>query len=219
MSPDTGLEVIKEMEDANFSPIKKHCKYFQNMNSSKLLFGKEKDIKEIKEIKEEKHLEEEKVSADNTQGYVASKMRRGTVAIKQPTRLELGLVDDKKVPKAFNKLRQENERHTGTKYTTLGNNSFKSTSSRLKKPESKFKRPVENQIKSPSNRITGLKNLNRTATMLNLGTSIKRPSTTRASNRPGITKQLAQTPKAVLFNKSIKKGMSQEQKNELEIKK
>jgi hypothetical protein len=216
MSPDTGLEVIKEMEDANFSPIKTHSKYFQNMNSSKLLFGKEKDIKEIKE---EKHLEEEKVPIDNTQGYVASKMRRGTVAIKQPTRLELGLVDDKKVPKAFNRLRQENERHTGTKYTNLGNNSFKSTSSRLKKPDSKFKRPVENQIKSPSNRITGLKNLNRTATTLNLGTSIKRPATTRALNKLGVTRQLPQTPKAVLFNKSIKKGMSQEQKNELEVKK
>jgi hypothetical protein len=215
MSPDTGLEVIKEMEDAHFSPIKKHVKNFQINNSSKVLFGKEKDIKEIKE---EKHLEEEKVSMNKTQGYIASKVRRGTIAIKQPTRLELGLVDDKKVPKPFNRLRQENERNTVTKYSNLGNTSFTPTSNRLKKPESKLKRPVENQIKSPSTRITGLKNPSSTATPLNLGISIKRPSTTRALNRPGVARQIAQSPKTVLI-KSIKKGMSQEQKNELEIKK
>lgn len=137
MSPDTNLEVINELEDANCTPVKSKFKHLPYNQASKLLF-KQKD--ELKEIKEEKKPEENKISSEATQRYIESKIkRRGTVAIKQPSKLELGLADDKKTHIALNKLRQEPDKSPGIKYTTSGISSSKVAGSKLKKPESNIK--------------------------------------------------------------------------------
>lgn len=137
MSPDTGLEVIKELEDANCTPVKSKFKHLPHNQASKLLF---KPKEELKEIKEEKQPEEAKISSEATQKYIESKIRRrGTVAIKQPSKLELGLADDRKVNNALNKLRKEPDNSPGMKYTTTGISSSKIAGSKLKKPETNLK--------------------------------------------------------------------------------
>ena len=176
-----------------------------------MLFHKE----ELKEIREEKTPANNKVSSDTTQKFIESKIkRRGTVAIKQPSKLELGMPDDKKMQNALNRYRKEPDKSPGTKYTTSGINS-KLPSSKLKKPESMLKKP-ESKIKSPTNNITGLKSSMPTFASK---AALKRPSTTKSSKGVAIGRQTMQAPIANPLNKSIKKSISPEQKQELEFKK
>lgn len=77
----------------------------------------------------------------------------------------------------------------------------------------------DSKIKSPTNNIAGLKSSATNFAGKAAVSALRRPQTTKSSSGVAVGKQVSQAPKVSALNKSIKKSISPEQRQELEFKK
>ena len=145
LANDSGLEIIKETDDYNTTPMKVK----EPRITIPIENNPEEENHEGSPIQEEAKKE---TPVKKTIPVKSKLARRKTVALKPPTKLSEEL-ESKKIPKALARLRKEPDTSPGATYVTSGiNTKKKSFTNQISKPESMLKKP-ESRLKKPESRL------------------------------------------------------------------